>query len=113
MKILRDSQSTGGGSSLPANQQKIIQGAQDVVNALSPLLAAAGPYGALVSVGANAVLTFAPAIMAEIESLFASGEITAEQQQAVLAAFNSLQASLPTLFQGPEWQQQPVPGQPS
>jgi hypothetical protein len=52
---------------------------------------------------ANGALTVVEALIPKIAELFQKGEITAAQQQEVLAKYQSLKAKADGQFSGPEW----------
>jgi hypothetical protein len=55
----------------------------------------------------NASLTLLEELLPKLSQLKASGEITAEQQAAVLAKYTSLKTRADGQFAGPEWQVEP------
>jgi hypothetical protein len=52
----------------------------------------------------NAALTLVEELLPKLSELKANGEISAEQQAALLAKYNSLKARADGQFAGPEWQ---------
>jgi polyhydroxyalkanoate synthesis regulator phasin len=52
----------------------------------------------------NASLTLVEQLTPQVKELFQKGDITAEQQKALLDRYNALKANIDAEFSGPEWQ---------
>lgn len=53
---------------------------------------------------ASGAMSMVETLIPAIQKLAQSGEITKEQQQAVLEKYNALVSSGDAMFEGPEWQ---------
>jgi len=57
----------------------------------------------------SGALSLTEQLLPQLQALQTSGQITADQQAAVLARYNSLKAAADGQFAGPEWQLAPPP----